>query len=49
MRLTDDYLYIGPRHEADKVIYRLFTCAEESGFEFNEKKAKGNFPSKYIS
>lgn len=28
MRLTDDYLYIGPKHEAEVVLRQLFICAE---------------------
>jgi|JI6StandDraft_1071083.scaffolds.fasta_scaffold00340_25 hypothetical protein len=49
MRLTDDYLYIGPKHEAETVLRQLFTCASESSFEFNESKVKGNFQSRFIS
>lgn len=35
MRLTDDYLYIGPEREAGKVLDSLLLCAQKNGFRFS--------------
>ena len=43
MRLTDDYFYIGPEHEASKVLDMLLHCAEKNGFKFSEDKVSKNF------
>lgn len=48
MRLTDDYLYIGPEIQARKVLHGLLQCAKNAEFEFNQDKATGNFKSPHI-
>jgi hypothetical protein len=35
MRLTDDYLYIGPEAEAVNVLTSLLECARQNNFVFN--------------
>ena len=43
MRLTDDYLYIGPEDEAVAVLDGLIRCAEDYKFKFSEDKIAKNF------
>jgi hypothetical protein len=43
MRLTDDYLYIGPEAEAVSVLDNLIKCSEKYGFKFSEEKISKNF------
>lgn len=44
MRLTDDYLYIGPEKEAVNVLNGLLECASRHKFVFNAEKMTKNFP-----
>ena len=43
MRLTDDYVYIGPEEEAVKVLTGLLECADTHRFIFNAEKINKNF------
>jgi hypothetical protein len=43
MRLTDDYLYIGPEKEAVEVLDSLLKCSDIYGFKFSEDKISKNF------
>lgn len=48
MRLTDDYIYIGPENEAKQVLDSLIKCSHENGFMFNSDKITANFQHKLI-
>lgn len=48
LRLTDDYLYVGYRDEAVKVLKKMYTMAKLSNFQFSKEKSKGNFKSQYL-
>lgn len=43
MRLTDDYIYIGPEEEARDVLTSLLKCASKNNFVFNSDKISKNF------
>ena len=43
MRLTDDYIYIGPEEEAKRVLGQLFGMADAYGFKFNADKINATF------
>lgn len=43
MRLTDDYVYIGPEEEAKHVLRSLLLMAERNHFKFSESKISKNF------
>lgn len=43
MRLTDDYIYIGPEQEGVNVLTSLLECARKNNFVFNSDKIAKNF------